>query len=349
MERELLSDQPTTLIPFLNEIVCGDSFELLRHVPDNSIDLIMTSPPYFQQRQYDGGGFGNEETPQAYIATLVRFFKECVRVIKPTGSIVINLGDKYKNGGLLLIPYRFALAAIDECGVFLVNQITWVKSNPLPRPFKNKLVNSTEPFFHFVKSPHYSYFPNEFLKASNHSTSKRRADKNIGKTYFDLIEQSKLTPEQKNEARVALEEVIREVRRGDIQDFRMNIRGIHALPFRGQNGGRQSHLERRGFTIIRFRGQPLKRDVITSPVASLKGCPHPSVFPAKLVEEFIHLLTREGDVVLDPFVGAGTTAVVALMNHRRYIGFDISDVYCSFAKERISKVITQNQLSDKQS
>jgi site-specific DNA-methyltransferase (adenine-specific) len=336
-------NRPTEM-PFWNEIVCGDSAELLKLIPDNSVDLVITSPPYFQQREYDGGGIGNERKPDEYISALMKIFQECVRVIKPTGSIVFNVGDKYEDSSLLLMPYRFAIAATEQCGVTLVNHVTWVKSNPTPRQFKRRLVSSTEPFFHFVKSQDYKYFLDEFLKpAEEPKANGNGTGENVGKKYFLLIEQSTLTPKQKEMARNALEEVIEEVRNGEIQGFRMKIRGIHSEPFGGQDGGRKIQLDKNGFTIIRIYGNPLKKDVIMTPVESLKNCPHPAIYPVKIVDEFIKLLTEKGDVVLDPFVGSGTTAVAAFQNERVYIGFDISEEYCNYARKRLSSV--KHQLS----
>jgi len=335
-------------IPFWNEIICGDSADLLKSIPTNSIDLVITSPPYFQQREYDGGGVGNERKPGEYISALMKIFRECVRVIKPTGSIVFNIGDKYEDSSLLLMPYRFAIAATEQCGVILVNHVTWVKSNPTPRQFKRRLVSSTEPFFHFVKSQEYKYFLDEFLKPVEASkTNGNGTGENIGKKYFLLIEQSALSPKQKEMARNALEEVIEEVRNGEIQGFRMKIRGIHSEPFGGQDGGRKIQLDKNGFTIIRIYGNPLKKDVITTPVESLKNCPHPAIYPVKIVDEFIKLLTRKGDVVLDPFVGSGSTAVAAFQNERIYIGFDISEEYCLYAQKRLSSVKHQLSLWEK--
>ncbi|OQY91829.1 MAG: site-specific DNA-methyltransferase [Anaerolineae bacterium UTCFX2] len=340
----------STKMPFWNEIVCGDSADLLKLIPANSIDLVITSPPYFQQREYDGGGVGNEEKPHEYISALMEIFCECVRVIKPTGSIVLNIGDKYEDSSLLLMPYRFALAVTEQCGVKLVNNITWVKSNPTPRQFKRRLVSSTEPFFHFVKSQEYKYFLDEFLKPIEEPKTNNNdigTGENIGKKYFLLIEQSKLTPKQKGMARNALEEVIGEVRNGEIQGFRMKIRGIHSEPFGGQEGGRKIQLDKNGFTIIRIYGNPLKKDVIITPVESLKNCPHPAIYPIKIVEEFIKLLTQKGDIILDPFVGSGSTAVAAFQSERIYIGFDISEEYCLYAQKRLSSVRHQLSLWEK--
>lgn len=342
-------DRPTGM-PFWNEIVCGDSVDLLKLIPANSVDLVITSPPYFQQREYNGGGIGNEKKTEDYIAALMRVFRECIRVIKPTGSVIFNVGDKYEDSSLLLMPYRFAIAATEQCDVTLVNNVTWVKTNPTPRQFKRRLVSSTEPFFHFVKSQEYKYFLDEFLKPSDEpkpNGNGNGAGENVGKRYFSLIEQSKLSPKQKEMARSALEEVIEEVQNGEIQGFRMKIRGIHSEPFGGQDGGRKIQLDKNGFTIIRIYGNPLKKDVLTTPVESLKNCPHPAIYPVKIVEEFIRLLTQRGDIVLDPFVGSGSTAVAAFQTERVYIGFDISEEYCLYAQKRLSSIKHQLSLWEK--
>jgi site-specific DNA-methyltransferase (adenine-specific) len=358
MRRKPIKDETTSAyairrpadMPFWNEIICGDSAALLRLIPNDSIDLVITSPPYFQQREYDGGGIGNEKRPDDYISGLIEIFRECVRIIKPTGSIVFNIGDKYENSSLLLMPYRFAIAATEQCGVTLVNNVTWVKTNPTPRQFRRRLVSSTEPFFHFVKSQNYQYHIDEFLKPQD--TEKPNGGngtgENVGKKYFALIEQSQLTARQKEMARNALEEVIEEVRNGEIQGFRMKIRGIHSEPFGGQEGGRKIQLDKNGFTIIRIYGNPLKKDAITTPVESLKNCPHPAIYPVQIVEEFLNLLTKPGNVVVDPFIGSGSTAIAAFKHQRVYVGFDISEEYCQYARERLSTVKHQLKLLESQ-
>ncbi|MBI3755929.1 MAG: site-specific DNA-methyltransferase, partial [Deltaproteobacteria bacterium] len=139
----------TALHALLNNIMQGDNLAMLKFIPDNTINLIITSPPYFKQRDY-GGGIGNEKTVEEYIDNLLKVFSECVRILKDNGSIVFNLGDKYLEGNLQLIPYRFAVEALKSFPIKLVNSITWVKSNPTPRQYQRRLVSSAEPFFHFV-------------------------------------------------------------------------------------------------------------------------------------------------------------------------------------------------------
>ena len=167
----------------MNQILCGDNLKLIQQLPDCSIQLVITSPPYFQQRDY-GSGMGNEENVNDYIETLLCLFRECIRVLTDDGNIVFNIGDKYQNSNLLLVPYRFALAAMDTGLVRLVNEITWVKRNPTPRQFSRRLVSSTEPFFHFAKSDRYFYNPKAFLAenpcpAASEEKNVRMLGKNI--------------------------------------------------------------------------------------------------------------------------------------------------------------------------
>ena len=339
----------------IDQILCGDNLELIKQLPDGSIQLVITSPPYFQQRDY-GSGMGNEENVNEYIEILLCLFRECVRVLTEDGNIVFNIGDKYQNSNLLLVPYRFALAAIDTGGVRLVNEITWVKKNPTPRQFSRRLVSSTEPFFHFAKSDRYFYNPKAFL-AKTHAPQppKKKNGTNVGQKYFQLIDKSDLSDAEKTLARTELEQVIQEVKSGKTHSFRMKIRGIHAAPFGGQEGGRTSQLRNKGFTIIRIHGNKLKRDVIKTddvietsdvietPVATLKGNKHPAIYPVEVVEEFLHLLTPTGALVLDPFMGAGSTAVACKKLGRHYIGYDINAEYCEDARQRVSETPSSSQ------
>ena len=338
---------PDKSIP-MDQILCGDNLELIQQLPDGSIQLVITSPPYFQQRDY-GSGMGNEENVNAYIEILLCLFRECVRVLTDDGNIVFNIGDKYQNSNLLLVPYRFALAAMDTGGVRLVNEITWVKKNPTPRQFSRRLVSSTEPFFHFAKSDHYFYNPKAFL-ARTHAPPppKKKNGTNVGQKYFELIDKSDLSDAEKTVARTELAQVIQEVKSGKTHSFRMKIRGIHAAPFGGQEGGRTSQLRNKGFTIIRIHGNKLKRDVIETPVATLKGNKHPAIYPVEVVEEFLHLLTPTGAVVLDPFMGAGSTAVACKRLGRHYIGYDINAEYCEDARRRVLQTpnVSQQHLFD---
>lgn len=340
MEKEI-----EKLDEIVNKIFCSDAIEILKTIPRNSIDLVITSPPYYKQREYGGMGIGNEKSVNEYIENLMKVFRECVRITKDTGSIVFNIGDKYENGNLLLVPYRFALEVLKREKVTLVNEITWVKINPTPRQDHTKLVSSKEPFFVFAKSSNYYFNKNAFMDFLDRIRNKnKKAGKDVGKKYFDLIEKSDLSNKEKRKAKSELVKVIGEVKTGKIESFRMKIRGIHSMPYGGQEGGRKIHIERDGFTIIRIHGNSIKRDIIESPVETIKGNIHPAVYPEFVIQEFLKLLTKEGDIVLDPFMGSGTTGAVAKKMKRKFIGIEINPEYCKYAEERISKIVQNSTL-----
>lgn len=325
------------LTRFLDGIHCGNSAIVLRKIPDNSVDLVITSPPYFQQRSYGWGETGMEKRVDDYIDAVNEVFVQCVRVVKQQGSIVFNMGDKYVKGNLMLVPYRFAISATNEGKVKLVNNITWVKSNPTPRQFQRRLVSSTEPFFHFVKSNSYFYNIDDF---QNNNTNLPKPIKNttIGSKYKGLITNSDLTNKQKTMAFKELRKTIAEVKSGKIASFRMKIQGIHSPAFGGQSGGRLSQMTNNGFTIIKMTGKSLKRDVITHKVESLKWNNHPAIYPEGIISEMIRLLTPKKAVVLDPYMGSGTTGVAAKSLGKHYIGIDLNPEYCEAAKKRIRDV-----------
>jgi len=322
---------------FKNKIICGDSLKLIKDIPTNSVNLIITSPPYFKQRDYGSYDkeIGNEETAEDYVKNLLKLFHECVRVITKDGSIVFNIGDKYEKSSLLLVPYMFAISVLKKEPVKLVNDITWVKRNPTPRQFRRRLVSSTEPFFHFVKGEGYYYNPGDFMSVEKTKSKKNNNGNNIGKKYFGLIENSDLSTEQKEKAVNELESVIQEVKKGGIHSFRMKIKGIHTMPFGGQEGGRKTQILKKGFTIIRIHGRSLKRDIIESSVETIKGSKHPAIYPEYIIKELLKLLTKKGGVVLDPFMGSGTTAIACKKLDRSYIGFEINQDYIEYANERI--------------
>ncbi len=335
-------------IKFKNEIIAGDSFQILKRLPDNVFDLIVTSPPYFQQRDYGNGntGIGNEETEGEYLENVLKVFRECVRVVKSSGSIVFNIGDKYLNGNLSLLPFKFAIKAVESNDIFLINQLTWAKLNPTPRQEKRKLIQATEPFFIFAKSKDYYFDLENYL---NHldTINKNGITKPSGKMgnkYLELIEHSNLTDDEKENARNKLNETIESIKRGEIVGFRMKIKGIHKLAYGGQEGGRNNQIKNNGFTIIKILGNRMKKDIIESPVEITKDNKHPAVYPSYIVQELIKLLSRENDTVLDPFCGSGTTCIAAKTLNRNYMGIEINPEYVALAKDRLAKSDFQPEL-----
>lgn len=269
-----------------DKIIVGDCFETFYKIPNKSINLTICSPPYFQQRTYteDIAEIGREENPEEYLDNLIKIFEHCIRVTSDNGSIVFNLGDKYINGKLSLLPFRFAFKAQEENDVMLINNITWIKSNPTPRQFQRRMVSSTEPFFHFVKSKQYVYNLEQ-----EPDSREPQPDTKVGQGYYKQIEMSSLTDEQKELANKELDEVIKEVKEGKLKSLRMKIKGIHSLPFGGQEGGRKTQIENKGFSIIKVPGRTMQKDIFECPVENIRGIGHPAIYPQSIIEHFISL------------------------------------------------------------
>jgi site-specific DNA-methyltransferase (adenine-specific) len=142
----------------LNTIYTGDALEVLRTLPDGSVDCCITSPPYWGLRDYNVfGQLGQEDTPELYLQALLAIFNEIRRVLKPGGTCFVNLGDTYSgNKSLLITPYRFAWQMI-EAGWVLRNIIVWHKPNQMPSGAKDRFTVDFEPVFFFSKEQQY-YF-----------------------------------------------------------------------------------------------------------------------------------------------------------------------------------------------
>ncbi|BAZ90954.1 MAG: site-specific DNA-methyltransferase [Sphaerospermopsis sp.] len=335
---------------FKNQIILADNLSVFREIEDETFDLIITSPPYFQQRNYGNGDLeiGKEVMESEYLKNILVVFQECVRVLKNTGAIVFNLGDKYINGSLSLLPYKFAIQATENNRVFLINQITWSKLNPTPRQDRRRLIQATEPFFIFAKSKDYCFNLEKYLQHLDNFNkiskgNKTKPSEKLGQKYLELIKNSDLSEEQKNHAIEALYQAIKAVHQGEIEGFRMKINGVHKLAYGGQDGGRNHQIKNNGFTIIKISGNGMKKDIIESPVEITKNNYHPAVYPIYIIQELIKLLSQEGDFVLDPFCGSGTTCLAARNLRRNYLGIDINPDYVNLASQRLEDTNCQQQ------
>jgi site-specific DNA-methyltransferase (adenine-specific) len=176
-------------------LYCGDARNVLSQLPNSSVDCVVTSPPYYGQRDYGSPNqLGLETTPFDYIENLILVFQEVHRVLKNTGSVWVNLGDTYWSGKgtptqkdaknpnrrfsrpqdkthshpvckgkqLLLIPQRFAIA-MQEDGWIVRNEVIWAKTNPTPDPVGDRLAVAHEQFYFFTKESHGYYFNREAI------------------------------------------------------------------------------------------------------------------------------------------------------------------------------------------
>jgi DNA modification methylase len=323
----------------------GDSLTVLRSFPSECLDCCLTSPPYWGHRAYAGGGIGLEETWAEYLQHLLEICVEIRRVLKPTGSFWLNIGDTYEKKCLLGIPWRLALALTDQQGWILRNSVVWNKIKGGPDNARDKLRNVHEPVFHFVKSNQYHYDADAIRKKPGKSRvvngSVVSATGVSGVRYRRQIELSTaLTDPEKEAAYQALGAVLDEVRQGKLADFRMIIRGQQRATHSSseQVSGRARELADKGFYFLKYHPNGAKPGDVWDilPEDTQKRKLHFAPYPEDLCCIPILATCPEGGVVLDPFCGTGTTNLVAYHLGRRSVGIDVSADYLRMAEERCS-------------
>lgn len=283
--------------PFVDTILLGDSWEIAKRLPSSLVQCIITSPPYFGHRKYakDSGvaelEFGREKNPIAYVERLLSLFTELKRVLRDDGTLWLNMGDTYRKGQLLGIPWRVALALQDD-GWMLRSEIIWKKTNAMPSSVKNRPTTAHEHIFLFSKQASY-YYDQDAIREP-HVTFTDKSKMKGGRRHFGKRDS---TPESGKNAG-----------NSNLHDARWD-QAFHPL---GRN----------------------KRTVWEISLGKFRGT-HFAVFPTQLVETCLLAGSAEGDLILDPFMGAGTTAVVAKQHGRHYLGIELIAEYIEMANQRI--------------
>jgi DNA modification methylase len=316
---------PRTINQFINQILCGDASQVLQQLPDESIDCVVTSPPYWALRDYGvKGQLGLEPSFEEYISNLCDVFDQIGRVLKKSGTCWAILGDTYStrnsrkgrwskyfqskgshNGDgpdsakrpttdmtgkcLLQIPARFAIELISR-GWVLRNEVIWHKPNCMPASAKDRFTIDFEKIFFFVRSRRY-FFKQQFEELRDRKRSMHRL----------------INPEGKKKRMY-----------GDAYIAAINPKTYEASRLRILTNGRNRRCVWKIATRP-FRGQ------------------HFAVYPPQLIETPIKAGCPEGGIVLDPFIGSGTTALVARSLGRRFIGIDLNPQYVRMTKKRLSK------------
>ena len=245
---------------FVNKIICGDSKVILKELPDNSIDLIFTSPPYNFGIEYD-----NSEDVfdwQTYFDGLFEIFTECIRVLKYGGRIAINIQPVFSD----YIPAHHIISNFFiENSLIWKGEILWEKNN----------YNCKYTSWGSWRSPSNPYlkYTWEFIEVFCKGDLKKEGDASKSKMSADEFKEW-------TEAR---------------------------------------------WTI--------------APEHGMKKFGHPAMFPEKLAYRIVNLFSYKEDIVLDPFNGIGTTCLAAKKSERKYLGIDISDVYCQAAEDRINQFL----------
>ena len=297
-----------------NIIHVGDNLFHLTNIPDNSVDMCVTSPPYYNLRDYKNSGqIGAENTVKDFVENLCKVFDEIHRILKPTGSCWVNIGDTYDKKRLLQVPSRFEIAMCDR-GWHLRNEIIWSKPNPQPISSKDRFWSNHEKFFWFVKDVKKYYFNRDAILVPQAEISIRRmfSKNNIDKRKdFNASDKEGFGISSSNQDK-------------------------HYARMREEMGiDKEFNYEE----LIKSGKCPTRPEFDTWNVPSVtyKGA-HFAVYPPDLIEKPILSCCPEQGIVIDPFMGSGTTGEVAKLNNRRYIGLELNPEYAILANERISKV-----------
>lgn len=317
-----------------NKVYQEPCLETLKRMPDNFLDCVITSPPYWQLRDYGyEGQWGLEPTFQEYLEHLWEMMDEIYRVLKPTGTVWVNLGDTYARGKrakdgtnhtvskskehhiepnskpdykgldkcLLLIPHRFAIGCIDR-GWIVRNDIIWAKRNGMPESVTDRFSKKHEYFFLLVKSEKY-YFDLDAIRDKVSSSTIERY--NYG--WKGNEERSFTEGKQNNFSKFmsdsdAKERAIEKGKNpGDVSDF-------WDIPTKSNS---DSH-------YAQYSDSLLKKPI-------LAGCP-------------------EGGIIYDPFMGSGSTAEAALRANRNFIGSEMSKEYFDICNKRVTPLLAQTKL-----
>jgi site-specific DNA-methyltransferase (cytosine-N4-specific) len=291
-----LANRSPSYFTGLGSAYCGDSLDLLAAIPDESVDLVMTSPPFALLRKKE---YGNEDQ-DSYVDWLLQFGKLVLQKLKPQGSFVLDLGGAYIRGkpARSLYNFRVLLRLCDEVGFHLAEDFYWFNPSKLPSPIewvnKRKLraKDSVNTVWWLSKTEWPKADVSKVLAAYSPRMKKLLADPAAFYT-------PKLRPSGH-----------------DISEG-----------FGKDNGGAIPS------NLLQIPNSESNSGYLTGCKAlGLTG--HPARFPAKLPEFFIRMLTEPGDIVVDIFAGSNTTGMVAEVERRRWLAFDLSTDYLAASSFR---------------
>lgn len=333
------------------KFILGDCLSVMKEMESNSVNCVITSPPYWGMRVYDNAEdlheIGNEPCFTNYVKKLVAVFAEVKRILTDDGSLWLNLGDKYNNKSLLGMPWRVAISLMDNSGWIMRNDVIWNQMKGT-QSCKDRLRDSYEHIFHFVKNKKYYYNADAIrikpaLKPKINEHEIISSTGVSGKKYRKQIEESSsLTDEEKMNALKALDDVIMQIKRGEINDFRMTIRGVQRA-WHSDNvriSGRAKELRDKGFYIMKMGSQghlpPDIWNIVTED--TWRKDSHCAVFPEKLLRIPILATCPQNGIVLDPFCGTGSTVAAAIKLLRKAIGIDLSYKYIDSSIKRMDTI-----------
>lgn len=372
-----------------NTIINGDALEELKRFPSESVDMCITSPPYWSLRDYGvEEQLGNESTYDEYIENLMKIFRELKRVLKKKGSFWLNIGDVYsgdnknlaKKQSMIGLPDRIKIKMIDE-GWLCRNEIIWHKPNAMPSSAKTRFNNDYEKFYFFTKDDLY-YFETQYEEAKTKKVEKKTVSSKESKSkYIDdkqeasvrqgmnksrgtkIIEVRKELPTQKDfieflRERISIKTICEnvDIKKTKVEHwFRKDEKGFafpsvedwNKVKYLLDDGSEDfkeidyklTHVEYETDDINKNLNKGrIKRSVWSINTKAFKGC-HFAPFPEELIETPIKSCCPEDGIVLDIFMGSGTSGLVAKKLNRNYIGIELNEEYVELSKKRIAEEI----------
>ena len=265
----------------ITNILQGDSAEVLKTLPDNSIDLIVTSPPYADQRKSTYGGIA----PDKYVEWFLPISEQLLRVLKPSGTFVLNIKEKVVDGERSTYVMELILAMRKQ-GWLWTEEFIWHKKNSYPGKWPNRFRDAWERLLQFNKSKKFAMYQEEVMVPMGDWAKSRL--KNLSDT-----------DKRRDNSKVG-------------SGFGKNISNW----------------------IDREKAYPTNVLHLATECNNKK---HSAAFPEELPEWFIKLFTKEGDMVLDPFAGSGTTLFVAERMGRSAIGIEIMEDYYQMIKNQLEE------------
>ena len=265
----------------ITNILQGDSAEVLKTLPDNSIDLIVTSPPYADQRKSTYGGI----SPDKYVEWFLPISEQLLRVLKPSGTFVLNIKEKVVDGERSTYVMELILAMRKQ-GWLWTEEFIWHKKNSYPGKWPNRFRDAWERLLQFNKSKKFAMYQEEVMVPMGDWAKSRL--KNLSDT-----------DKRRDNSKVG-------------SGFGKNISNW----------------------IDREKAYPTNVLHLATECNNKK---HSAAFPEELPEWFIKLFTKEGDMVLDPFAGSGTTLFVAERMGRSAIGIEIMEEYYKMIKNQLEE------------
>ncbi len=305
-----------------NTILIGDAGEQLAQLPAACVDCVVTSPPYFQLRNYQvDGQLGTEPTIAGWVADLRTVMREVARVLTPTGGLWLNLGDSFSRHprygapvkGLLLAPERLLLALAQD-GWLVRNKVIWAKTNPMPSSVGDRLTLTYEMVYFLVRQRSY-FFDLDAIREPHRTAT---------------ITKRKTEPASKRPAWA-----------GPLATTRGGLRsGMVGHPG-GKNPGDVWHIATRGFRGAHFAVFPpelVRRPILAScPAVVCTACGQGQKVSTGMLPCDCHAPARRG-LVLDPFFGTGTVGAVAQEVGRDYLGIELNPDFARMAEERLGLV-----------